>query len=68
MVGSITSHPRSPSEELRNKVAKTFGIGLKTAERTIWCTTQLALRHAVHPIHKRFKTRVAQLHYPRLGG
>ena len=31
-------------------------------------TTQLALRQAIHPLHRRFRTEVAQLRYPRLGG
>ena len=56
------------SDELHNKVARTFGIGIDTANRTLCATTQLALRHALHPIHKRYTTKVAQLCYPRLTG
>jgi hypothetical protein len=35
MVSSMTSKPRLPTEELHNKVAKTFGISLETVARTI---------------------------------
>jgi hypothetical protein len=56
------------NESLHSKIASTFGIGLETAERTLRSTTQLALWNATHPIHRRFHTEVAQLHYLRLGG
>jgi hypothetical protein len=58
----------SHSEELRNKLSRKFNVGLKTADRTLQATTQLALRQALHPIHRRFRTEVTQLRYPRLGG
>lgn len=38
------------------------------ASRTLKATTQLALQHALHPIHKPYTTKVAKLHYPRLTG
>jgi hypothetical protein len=50
-VNAATSKHLRESDELRNKVLKTFGIGLETASRTLKATTQLALRHALHPIH-----------------
>jgi hypothetical protein len=68
LVGSMSSKSRLPTETLCNKVAKTFGVGLETAARTIQSTTHSALRQSIHPIHKRFKMRVAQLRYPRLSG
>jgi hypothetical protein len=68
LVGSMSSKSRLPTETLCNKIAKTFGVGLETAARTIQSTTQLALRQSIHPIHKRFKMRVAQLQYQRLSG
>jgi hypothetical protein len=68
MVSSMISTLRKSTEELQYKVAITFGIGLETAAKTIHSTIQLALRNSVHPIHKRFRTRVAQLHFPRLAG
>jgi hypothetical protein len=39
------------SHDLQMKVAKTFDIGLETTKRTLQATTQLALRHTLHPIH-----------------
>jgi hypothetical protein len=67
-VNATITKSRQPSEDLCNKVARTFGIGLDSANRTLRATTQLALRHAIHPIHKRYSTKVAQLRYPRLTG
>jgi hypothetical protein len=31
-------------------------------------TTQPAIRQAIHPIQHRFRTKIAHLKYPRLGG
>lgn len=56
------------SESLQDKISLLFGIGLDTATRTLNATTQLAIRNSIHPIHRRFRTEVAQLRYPRLGG
>jgi len=67
-IGAIHTKNPSHSEVLKNKVAKTFHIGLKTAEETLKATTQLAIRHTLHPIHRRYTTQVAQLRYPRLSG
>jgi hypothetical protein len=49
-------------------LSKQWGIGLETAQRTLNVTTQLAIRQAIHPIQRRFRTEVMQLRYPRLGG
>jgi hypothetical protein len=73
MIKSIKVHSthtqnQRPAEALRNRVSQTFGIGLETADRTIQATTQLAIRHAIHPIHRRYQMQVAQLRYPRLTG
>jgi hypothetical protein len=54
--------------KLHNKIAKTFNIGLETANRTMQTTTQLALRHTLHPIHRRYRKQAAQLCYPRFSG
>jgi hypothetical protein len=40
---AVDSNNRVPSEELENKVSRTFKIGLETAKRTLRATTQLAL-------------------------
>jgi hypothetical protein len=65
---ATVSHTQNHSTNLRNKISRNFGIGLKTAERTLQDTPPLALRQAIHPLHRRFQTEVAQLRYPRLGG
>jgi hypothetical protein len=49
-------------------LAKMWKIGLDAAANTLKATTQLVIRHALHPLHKRFRTEAAQLRYPRLGG
>jgi len=67
-VNAATSKNCRGSDQLQDKVSQTFGIGLEMADRTLRATTQLALRHAIHPIHKRYTTKVAQLRYPRLTG
>ncbi len=66
-VSSAQSSIRKPSLDATT-LAKRWGIGLKTAERTLNVTTQLAIRQAIHPIQRRFCTEVMQLRYPRLGG
>ena len=40
---------------------KQSGIGFETAQRTIEVTTQLALRHAVHPLRRRYRTDLLSL-------
>jgi hypothetical protein len=52
----------------RENIAKMWKIGLDAAANTLKATTQLVIRHALHPLHKRFRTEAAQLRYPRLGG
>ena len=49
-------------------VATKWGIGIDTAQKTLQATTQLAIRQAIHPIQRRFRTEIMQLRYPRLGG
>jgi hypothetical protein len=67
-VSATKSSPQRHSESLRDEISQIFGVGLDTATRTLNATTQLAIRNSIHPIHKRFRTEVAQLRYPRLGG
>jgi hypothetical protein len=52
----------------RENKAKMWKIGLDAAASTLKATTQLVVRHALHPLHKRFRTEAAQLRYPCLGG
>jgi hypothetical protein len=56
------------SDLLQDKISLIFGVGLDTAQRTLNATTQLVIHNSMHPIHKRFRTEVVQLRYPRLEG
>ena len=49
-------------------LAKKWNIGIDTAKRTLESTMQLAICQAIHPIQRRYRTEVMQLHYPCLGG
>lgn len=55
--------PITPEE-----VSQKFGIGLDTAKKTIQVTTQRGIRHAIHPLHRRYRTDHLDLHRRRLGG
>jgi len=37
-------------------LSRQWGIGLETARNTLWATTQLGIRHALHPITRRYHT------------
>jgi len=67
MIASTTSTNRKSSitpEQLSTR----WNIGIETAARTINATTQLAIRQAIHPLQRRYRTEIMQLRYPRLGG
>ncbi|TAN87586.1 MAG: hypothetical protein EYR95_16485, partial [Phormidium sp. SL48-SHIP] len=55
-------HTRITAPEL----ARIFSCGIDTAERTLKATTQLAIRHAVHPLSRRYKTDLMQTACRRL--
>ena len=67
-VGALSASKQSHPHSLRDRISSIFGVGLETANRTLEATTQLALRNAIHPNQRRYRTEVAQLRYPRLGG
>ncbi len=67
-VASLTSMFSCSLSSLYDKVSRTFGVGITTARQTVKTTNQLALRNAILPIHRQFRTEVAQLYYPRLVG
>lgn len=50
-VSAVGTKGRTYNDALRNKIAKTFGIGIRTANDNLRATTQLAIRHTLHPIH-----------------
>lgn len=43
-------------------LAKKWGIGIETAKRTLEAMTQLAIRQEIHPIQRRCRTEIMQLH------
>jgi hypothetical protein len=51
----------------KESLAKRWGIGIQVAAQTLQVTTQKGVRNAVHPIHKRFRTKQVQLKYDQLG-
>ncbi|MGH3053527.1 MAG: hypothetical protein ACRDL7_00940, partial [Gaiellaceae bacterium] len=48
------------------ELSRRWGIGLETATRTLKVTTQKCIRNAVHPLHRRYRTRQQQLRYNQL--
>lgn len=67
MVSRLVTTKRH-SEITPEEVSKKFGVGLETAKDTLKVTTQRGIRHAVHPIHRRYRTDHLDLHRKRLGG
>jgi hypothetical protein len=53
---------RARAEEISRK----FGVGLETAQKTLKATTQLGIRHAVHPLLRQYRTDVLQSKWKRL--
>ena len=64
-INSIESRQRHSTvnaEELSRK----WGIGLETARKTLKMTTQYGIRHALHPLRRRYRTDHLALGYHRL--
>jgi hypothetical protein len=55
-------HTAVSAEEISRK----FGVGLETARKTLKATTQCGIRHAVHPLSRRYRTDILQLKQKRL--
>ena len=51
------------SEIKAHELALCWGIGIKTAERTLKATTQLGIQSAIHPLHHRYRTKQLQYRY-----
>jgi len=47
-------------------LSRQWGIGLDTARNTLKCTTQAGIRHAIHPITRRYRTDYMNLRHRRL--
>jgi hypothetical protein len=48
------------------EVSRKFGVGLETARQTLKVTTQNGIRHAVHPLSRRYRTDIMQSRQQRL--
>ncbi|MGH7954921.1 MAG: hypothetical protein ACREOZ_03080 [Gloeomargaritales cyanobacterium] len=59
------SKPRKPNIS-KEDLSLRWGIGLETAKRTLNVTTQKCIRNAVHPLHRRYRTKQQQLRYNQL--
>jgi len=47
-------------------LSRQWGIGLETAKNTLKCTTQAGIRHAIHPLTRRYRTDYMALRHRRL--
>eukprot|EP00978_Attheya_sp_CCMP212_P022661 scaffold67994_cov67-Attheya_sp.AAC.2 len=47
-------------------IAKRFGCGIETAQKTLVTTSQYGVRQATHPLTRRYRTDLLQLKYHRL--
>ena len=61
-VGAKDRHSQVTAET----VARKFRCGLETARRTLKTTTQRGVRHAMHPLHRRYRVDHLNLHRKRL--
>ena len=61
-VGAKERHSQVSAET----VARKFRCGLETAQRTLKTTTQRGVRHAMHPLHRRYRVDHLNLHRRRL--
>ena len=50
----VTTERHSPTTA--EEVSKNFALGLEKAKKTLTVTTQRCMRHAVHPVHKQYRT------------
>ena len=48
------------------EVSRKFGVGLETARNTLKATTQHGIRHAEHPLSRRYRTDILQSKRKRL--
>ncbi len=64
MIGSRTQHSEVTPEEVSRK----FHCSLETAKKTLDRTTQVGVRHALHPLHRRYRVDHLDLNRKRLNG
>jgi hypothetical protein len=65
-IGSAIVSNRPHSVVSTEELAKKWRIGINTTKLTLKTTTQFGLRHALHPIHHRYRTDHMLLRYDRL--
>ena len=56
------------SDVTPENVAKRWVVGVETAKKALVVTTQRGIRSIPNPATRRFKTQMAHLRYPRMGG
>ena len=61
-IGTKQRHSAVNAEELARK----WRVGLETARKTLKATTQYGIRHALHPLRRRYRTDHMSLRYRRL--
>ena len=61
-VGAKEQHSQVSAET----VARKFQCGLEPSQRTLKTTTQRGVRHAMHPLHRRYRVDHLNLHWRRL--
>ena len=59
---------KSEKDRLASRLASYWRVGLKTAERTLRCTTQHSMRHLKGKLTRRVRTRIHQRRYNQLHG
>ena len=64
-VNEIASNARHTSIT-SEQVARKFNIGIDRAKETLKVTMQKVIRHAVHPLHRRYRVNHMQLNRKRL--
>jgi hypothetical protein len=65
LVAGTTSSHRRPDVR-PDDLAQKWGIGKVQAANTLKVTTQRGVRSAIHPLHRRFRTKNMQLRYAQL--
>jgi hypothetical protein len=63
---ALVSEKRHEPALAAELLARKWNIGLNTAKDTLRVTTQEGIRHAVHPIHRRYRTDHLHLHRNKL--
>jgi hypothetical protein len=63
---TILTTARHHGKALPELLQRQWGIGYKVTQKTIEVTTQLILRHATHPLRRRYQTNLLSLNHKRI--